>query len=376
MKPIRKIKNIQFKRVGRANNKVHAKAIADVIRKKGLNTRVIHTKSGGHGIYVGNQRKYLTKFPTDMPYSQGLNPEDWYSTFVDRYKDFGEMPEADDPKFAWYGDGPIDEYLPSDPNKDFTFEIDDPMEAWGELLAPGEPPLVCRKDGDCGCEGIEEDHDDRSYGCWPCPVCGDDSDMNYGQTCSRCVIDVKGSSFITGEEKRLLELHARSNIQPIRFPLTMTHGTSLQNWRQIQKDGEINAGCFATPFGTNELGIPDTFADIAADNSRSGEIFLEVIIENKEDMERFFKPDYEMYNMSMGVLEDEYYNDPTGSAVPLWNTDSAWMETLAKMNKQRDPKYMLWPKSDKDWESGFQTTHTLCIRDTIPISRIRVRRSS
>jgi len=371
MRTVRRIDNVSFRRLGRATNKGHAQNVAEAIRRRGYNARVIHTKTGGHGIYIGNRRKYATKFPSDLPVA---NTGDWYSDSVGREKDFGEMPEADDPKFAWYGDGPIDEY-----EKGFNVdEIEDPLEAWGELVAPDKPPAVCRKGGDCGCEGIEEDHDDRSYGCWPCPICGNDSDANFGETCSMCV---KPVAFITGEEKRLLELHAKRllppNYEQIRFPIIMTHGTSLKNWIDIQAEGKMTAGCFATPFGTDELNIPDTFADIASDNAYPSayaeDIFLEVVIDSPAEMKRYFQPDYEMYDMSMGVLEDEYYNDETGESEPLWKTDSSWMETLAKMNKQRDPRYLLWPESDTDWESGYKTTHTLCIRDTIPVSKIRVR---
>ena len=38
----------------------------------------------------------------------------------------------------------------------------------------------------CGCDGKIEDHDDRGYGCWECPRCGDDSDTDMGEDCSNC----------------------------------------------------------------------------------------------------------------------------------------------------------------------------------------------
>ncbi len=38
----------------------------------------------------------------------------------------------------------------------------------------------------CGCDGIAQLHDDRSYGWWECPRCGNDSDEDLGKDCSRC----------------------------------------------------------------------------------------------------------------------------------------------------------------------------------------------
>ena len=38
----------------------------------------------------------------------------------------------------------------------------------------------------CGCEGRAANHDERAWGLWPCPACGDDSDADYGLPCSSC----------------------------------------------------------------------------------------------------------------------------------------------------------------------------------------------
>jgi Domain of unknown function (DUF5049) len=38
----------------------------------------------------------------------------------------------------------------------------------------------------CGCEGRIAKHDDRGWGPWPCPVCGDDSDADLGKPCTDC----------------------------------------------------------------------------------------------------------------------------------------------------------------------------------------------
>ena len=45
----------------------------------------------------------------------------------------------------------------------------------------GDDPL-CQ----CGCEGRIADHDDRGWGPWHCPVCGDDSDTDLGEPCTDC----------------------------------------------------------------------------------------------------------------------------------------------------------------------------------------------
>ena len=49
----------------------------------------------------------------------------------------------------------------------------------------------------CGCNGKIEYHDDRSYGCWECPRCGEDSDADMGEDCSYCVnmLDMGAESF-------------------------------------------------------------------------------------------------------------------------------------------------------------------------------------
>jgi hypothetical protein len=36
----------------------------------------------------------------------------------------------------------------------------------------------------CWCEGRIADHDDRGWGLWPCPACGDDSDADLGKPCT------------------------------------------------------------------------------------------------------------------------------------------------------------------------------------------------
>jgi len=38
----------------------------------------------------------------------------------------------------------------------------------------------------CGCCGRARDHDDRGWGPWPCPACGNDSDRDVGRPCSDC----------------------------------------------------------------------------------------------------------------------------------------------------------------------------------------------
>lgn len=42
--------------------------------------------------------------------------------------------------------------------------------------------VICQ----CGCEGRIADHDDRGWGPWTCPVCGDDSDADIGKPCTDC----------------------------------------------------------------------------------------------------------------------------------------------------------------------------------------------
>jgi hypothetical protein len=38
----------------------------------------------------------------------------------------------------------------------------------------------------CECGGIIAEHDDRGYGVWECPQCGEDSDVDLGEICSVC----------------------------------------------------------------------------------------------------------------------------------------------------------------------------------------------
>lgn len=49
---------------------------------------------------------------------------------------------------------------------------------------PSEAAKVRATDCPCGCEGRYDDHDERGWGPWPCPICDDDSDVDLGKPCS------------------------------------------------------------------------------------------------------------------------------------------------------------------------------------------------
>jgi hypothetical protein len=51
-----------------------------------------------------------------------------------------------------------------------------------DAATDGDEAPICQ----CGCEGKISDHDDRGWGPWPCPVCGDDSDTDLGKPCTDC----------------------------------------------------------------------------------------------------------------------------------------------------------------------------------------------
>lgn len=38
----------------------------------------------------------------------------------------------------------------------------------------------------CGCAGVLSAHDERGWGPWSCPACGEDSDRDRGERCSLC----------------------------------------------------------------------------------------------------------------------------------------------------------------------------------------------
>jgi hypothetical protein len=46
--------------------------------------------------------------------------------------------------------------------------------------------IICRDLCPCCCKGKIDDHDDRGYGCWACPVCGEDSDTDLHLPCTGC----------------------------------------------------------------------------------------------------------------------------------------------------------------------------------------------
>ena len=49
----------------------------------------------------------------------------------------------------------------------------------------------------CQCGGIVSEHDDRSYGLWPCPSCQNDSDQDLGKQCSDCKSNAVNSNQMT-----------------------------------------------------------------------------------------------------------------------------------------------------------------------------------
>ena len=67
-----------------------------------------------------------------------------------------------------------------------------PLKKWGYEEEHDEPEhqhaetfnaeTICP----CGCDGVQSDHDDRGYGVWECPECGNDSDVDLGEVCSAC----------------------------------------------------------------------------------------------------------------------------------------------------------------------------------------------
>tara|TARA_B100000579_G_scaffold347617_1_gene300780 strand:- start:17111 stop:19234 length:2124 start_codon:yes stop_codon:yes gene_type:complete len=55
----RRIDKTYYRRLAASHSKNQARAFANAIRRRGFNARVIHTKTGGHGIYIGNRRMRL-----------------------------------------------------------------------------------------------------------------------------------------------------------------------------------------------------------------------------------------------------------------------------------------------------------------------------
>jgi len=53
----------------------------------------------------------------------------------------------------------------------------------------------------CGCKGVFEKHDDRSYGYWECPRCGEDSDRDVGLPCFECETHVDARYLRSLEER-------------------------------------------------------------------------------------------------------------------------------------------------------------------------------
>jgi hypothetical protein len=138
------------------------------------------------------------------------------------------------------GGGPIDEYV----NKTDPFETDeedvfDTMQKDSQIcMACGELQSQCMQDEmqfgcktynkkkvkkntcPCGCDGVIEDHDDRGYGQWACPKCGDDSDTNMMLECSYCT---EGKKRAYG--RRQTQLHKTPRPLPI-IMRSYNHGTN------------------------------------------------------------------------------------------------------------------------------------------------------
>ena len=58
--------------------------------------------------------------------------------------------------------------------------------ALSPIVGPDGWPMAKTAVCPCWCEGRIADHDDRGWGPWACPVCGDDSDTNLGKPCTDC----------------------------------------------------------------------------------------------------------------------------------------------------------------------------------------------
>lgn len=53
----RRIDKTYYRRLGSSNTQNNARTVANAVRRRGYNARVIHTKSGGFGVYLGQRRK-------------------------------------------------------------------------------------------------------------------------------------------------------------------------------------------------------------------------------------------------------------------------------------------------------------------------------
>jgi len=72
----------------------------------------------------------------------------------------------------------------------------DDIEGYGAYLATEQITFLSESFGaessvedsicPCECGGIIAEHDDRGYGVWECPQCGEDSDVDLGEICSVC----------------------------------------------------------------------------------------------------------------------------------------------------------------------------------------------
>jgi hypothetical protein len=58
----------------------------------------------------------------------------------------------------------------------------------------GWPMVAAPRCCPCGCDGRIDDHDDRGWGCWDCPLCGEESDRDLDELCSACAAEGSGDA--------------------------------------------------------------------------------------------------------------------------------------------------------------------------------------
>ena len=243
--------------------KVLDSATAETYDKAGYYVYV-QTNSGKfidpHGIYDDEnellQKYRMRQFRAGQPVPSRLikpkvvplkNLENWRMKRFQSNSWWSEDPEMKNSEISeidnwmlWFdeqeeGGGPIDEYaIADDPFENDGEDVFNIRQNDSEIcMACGELASQCMQDEmqygckpynkkitkkkknkcPCGCDGVEEDHDDRSYGCWPCPSCGDDSDADMGNNCSSC--KTKGEKRAYGS--RLTKL----NKTKVRLPKIM-----------------------------------------------------------------------------------------------------------------------------------------------------------
>ena len=176
---------------------------------------------------------------------------------------------------------------------------------------------------ECLCFGAIEAHDDRSYGCWPCPGCNNDSDADIGGLCSTCTQSSKETETRLGAQgftqkwtdatksKSYFKRDGRNRGRMANPTMRLKPKSKWQNFRSIDNvvwdrwGKDLVAGHL---FPNNQQGLnarpltkaeAKTIAYNIRNRKAGGGVHLARVVEVKDGYLVFERPKKRLWNSSM-----------------------------------------------------------------------------